>query len=590
MLEDVNNVLNAGDVPSLYAPEDMDRIITTCRRECLARRRAPTKMNIFAQYVLRVRKNMHVVVCMSPMGDAFRDRLRMFPALVNCCTIDWFSEWPDEALASVAHSALTEEQLVLYGHTDECVFFFQDVHKAVATASAEYLTSLRRYNYVTPTSYLELLATFKAVLKGKRGEIDLLRQRLRLGLQKLSSAQKQVAVLQKQLEKMRPRLIVTQQEVEDMLVVIERDKIAAAETKIVVQREEAEAQRRAAETKAIAADAEKDLAQALPALDKAVECLNRLRRSDLDEVRAMKKPPQGVKLTMHAACIMFEVKPVLKKDTQNLGRKVKDYWEAATKSILTDANKFLQDMKAYDKDNMNPRVIAEVESFMSMPEFTPEMVEKSSKACSGICIWVRAMFKYYNVTLQVEPKKKRLAQAQAALDTTMAALHVAKTRLKEVEDKVLELEHQYEASVSKKEELATDIQLCQDRLNRAQMLVGGLGGEQERWTSTVEKLGIDFQHSIGDALVSSSTIAYLGAFTSEFRYAAHDTGLLFLLRSHSVEYADTHLSQRGKASYDAGKSLILKDAISPAHWQIKFLCAAGPLPGCQVMLTAWRML
>lgn len=28
----------------------------------------------------------------------------MFPALVNCCTIDWFREWPAEALASVATS------------------------------------------------------------------------------------------------------------------------------------------------------------------------------------------------------------------------------------------------------------------------------------------------------------------------------------------------------------------------------------------------------------------------------------------------------------------------------------------------------
>jgi hypothetical protein len=39
---------------------------------------------------------------MSPVGDAFRARCRMFPSLVNCCTIDWFTEWPKEALLSVS--------------------------------------------------------------------------------------------------------------------------------------------------------------------------------------------------------------------------------------------------------------------------------------------------------------------------------------------------------------------------------------------------------------------------------------------------------------------------------------------------------
>ena len=31
MLEDINNILNAGDVPNLYGPEEMDQIMTVCR-------------------------------------------------------------------------------------------------------------------------------------------------------------------------------------------------------------------------------------------------------------------------------------------------------------------------------------------------------------------------------------------------------------------------------------------------------------------------------------------------------------------------------------------------------------------------------
>ncbi len=98
----------------------------------------------------------------------------MFPALVNCCTIDWFSEWPEEALASVASAALTETDLVLGEHLPNVVEFFKLIHTAVAEASIAYLARLRRHSYVTPTSFLELLSTFKSVLQTKREEVCLM--------------------------------------------------------------------------------------------------------------------------------------------------------------------------------------------------------------------------------------------------------------------------------------------------------------------------------------------------------------------------------------------------------------------------------
>ena len=50
-----------------------------------------TKLNLYGQFISRVRDNLHLVICMSPVGEEFRNRLRMFPSLVNCCTIDWFT-------------------------------------------------------------------------------------------------------------------------------------------------------------------------------------------------------------------------------------------------------------------------------------------------------------------------------------------------------------------------------------------------------------------------------------------------------------------------------------------------------------------
>ena len=49
-----------------------------------------TPLAMYNFFIERVKSNLHVVLAMSPIGDAFRNRLRMFPSLINCCTIDWF--------------------------------------------------------------------------------------------------------------------------------------------------------------------------------------------------------------------------------------------------------------------------------------------------------------------------------------------------------------------------------------------------------------------------------------------------------------------------------------------------------------------
>lgn len=65
-------------------------------------------MNVFSVYLSRLNQNIHIVLAMSPLGRSFSNRLRMFPSLVNCCTLDWFSEWPEEALVAVGRGQIKD--------------------------------------------------------------------------------------------------------------------------------------------------------------------------------------------------------------------------------------------------------------------------------------------------------------------------------------------------------------------------------------------------------------------------------------------------------------------------------------------------
>lgn len=93
-LEDVSNLMNSGEVPNLFTTEERVELCEKMRQLDRQRDKSlqtdgspPALFNFFVQIV---REQLHLMLAMSPIGDSFRNRIRKFPALVNCCTIDWF--------------------------------------------------------------------------------------------------------------------------------------------------------------------------------------------------------------------------------------------------------------------------------------------------------------------------------------------------------------------------------------------------------------------------------------------------------------------------------------------------------------------
>ena len=111
-IENISSLLNTGDVPNIFAPDDMGTIIELARKASKKEKlKLETVEEIYSYFVDCVKRNLHVVLAFSPIGDTFRERLRKFPSLVNCCTIDWFSVWPDDALLATANSFLKNSNM-----------------------------------------------------------------------------------------------------------------------------------------------------------------------------------------------------------------------------------------------------------------------------------------------------------------------------------------------------------------------------------------------------------------------------------------------------------------------------------------------
>ncbi|KOB78676.1 hypothetical protein OBRU01_02040 [Operophtera brumata] len=369
MVEDINMLLNTGDIPNLYGMDEKGKKIET------------TPLAMFGFYVDRVKANLRIVMVMSPIGDSFRNRLRIYET----------------------------------------------------------------------------------------------------GLEQLDFAAGQVAVMQQQLINLQPLLVETSDKTEKLMIKIEQDTVVVEKQKEIVGADEALANEAAAAAQAIKDDCESDLAEAVPALEAALNALNTLKPADITLVKSMKNPPSGVKLVMEAVCKPFD-----------------DFWGPSQK-MLGDM-KFLDGLRNYDKDNI--------------PVATMKKIRD------------KAMDVYDRVIKVVAPKKAALAEAEGELQMQMNTLNIKRAQLQGVLDKPvfheadarraadrrtgrredaldatskgsagvalqhywLTLNDEFSEMTRKKKGLEDEIDLCSTKLMRAEQLIGGLGGEKTRWTQLAKDL------------------------------------------------------------------------------------------------------
>ncbi|CAI9736985.1 dynein axonemal heavy chain 6-like [Octopus vulgaris] len=234
--------------------------------------------------------------------------------------------------------------------------------------------------------------------------------------------------------------------------------------------------------------------------DKVDAALDSLDKSDISEIRVFTNPPELVQTVLEAVCILMNQRTD---------------WSTA-KAMLGEPN-FLRKMVEYDKDHITDGILKKLKKYIDNPKFRPEFVEKTSKACRSMCMWVRAMDLYAHIHRTVEPKRQRLNEAQAELDIVTETLNKKQQRLAEVEAQINELQEIYDQSLMEKQNLERKMTQTAARLKRASKLTTALADEQERWRENIEEFNNQLSNVTGDVFISAACVAYYGAFTNNYR-------------------------------------------------------------------------
>jgi len=112
---------------------------------------------------------------------------------------------------------------------------------------------------------------------------------------------------------------------------------------------------------------------------------------------------------------------------------------------------------------------------------------------------------YHELLKIVNPKRAKVKEMNEKLAIVRAELAAKQKRLREVQEKINELDRLYKEKKDYADSLQKNIDDCNKKLERAGKIIAGLTGEKTRWTDTVAKLSKDYEYLIGNSLVAAGT-------------------------------------------------------------------------------------
>lgn len=526
-LESINSVLMTGEIPGLFAKDEIMAITADLRNSFVKERPGmeDSQDNLKQYFIDKVRDNLHLFICMSPMNAKFPVRARKFPGLVSCPTIDWFLPWPADALVALSKAFIQNFHVECTPEVKTGLMTHMGmVHSLVMEVCDEYFVKMRRRVFQTPKSYLSFIQNFTILYSNKLAELRKKESNINLGLQKLIHGAQDVDDMKHVLAEEQVKLEVATVETNKMLESLqvssadaqrESDKVSTIKNKCV-----ADATRIGAEKSACMAD----LMKAQPFVDEAETAIRSIKPSDINEVKKFANPATIIQLVFDGILLLFKLQMAPVKATSlTLSKKEIPFIEPSFRpfgvALMNQADflKQVVDFGTNGKDSINEETIELLSCYIDLEGFTSQAAKNASKAAEGLCTWVRAMKFYHEASKIVKPKLEALSIAEANLDAANKALAAAEHRLEACNSRLNELQAMFDAQMGEKRRIEDGATALQRKMIMASQLINGLAGERVRWTEDSNNFADMKRRLVGDCAAACAFVCYCGPFNQEFR-------------------------------------------------------------------------
>lgn len=561
ILEDISSILNTGEIANLFDGQSEWPNLSIAVSDYLKSiGKADTQEAVYETFVNQTREFLHIFFCTSPVGDTFRLRIRKFPSLINCSTLDWFTKWPKEALVSCCSRLYS--QLTQYPENvrDSLIRMSVQAHLDIEALTEKYFTELSRRVYITPKSFLDMNSLLFELVSKKKGDVDSSIKRLSDGIKKLEKTHTDIIKVEEDLRILEPEIKKKEEEANIAKIANLKKQEEVNASAAIVYEKQSHAMKMNVSIEAQVQRIKREKEEMDLELSEVVkEVLKEVNANFVSNVRASKPTVEERRLILEAAVLILTGNKVSAANdlTNQIGKnkdKIINFREFIDKGEISD-NTFLEFKKYIEV--LIPPLFQNVTNGDTLLE---KIQNKTSSIYKTLFWWGQAFVTYYELEKKLQPIRKIIDEKTKELKTLERECALMKEELDKLQADLFKLNSEQEELMKKIDHLKKEIDLNNRRKINAGKLVGLLGDEGERWKQQLISLTENSQNFLGNIFVSAMSVAYLGPFTGVYRKPQISSWIYMSTNEYNL-----------KVNKDYSLENILSDPVEIRNWNISGL-------------------
>lgn len=490
ILESLNSILSGGEVPGLYAPDELDTLLSSLKNE---HSEQGVRCSLFEFFISRIQTNLHVVLILDSADPKFVSRCESNPALYTRCHVEWTTSWSIESMQAIAMKAMSADAMLRdIPDREELIKYLLGIHNHMAGAYA-----------ASPKHLLGYISAYKSVFKTQQTFQKNKLNYLAGGLNKLTEASKFVDKLSIDAKSQSIELAEKQKMADVALKQITTSMMNASDQKREMETLNVQLLEEEEKTVSRKIVIERELKEVEPIVKSALAAVGDIKSESLAEIRSLRAPPPAVRDVLEGVLrLMGNLDMSWSTMKGFLGKRtVKD-------EILN-----------FDARNITKAIRDSVQELLTQKavSFEDAVIRRASMAAAPLAMWVKANLMYSSVLEKIGPLEVDLARLTKSLNVSKARVAKLKEGLDVVDQTVAKLRDDFGGKTRDAEILKANVEKAMETITSASGLLEKLSGEGSRWNAQTKSIQESLKALPRNALLAAAFITYLGGASEDVR-------------------------------------------------------------------------